>query len=189
MSRLYCCALMPRSRWSISSHCSRPILNRAAMWSISASISAGVTSMPRLRQWCMDQPLVDQALEHFFAVAIDASGSQGVAADVLAVDHGHHVVLRPIDLRQLVGTALAGRASGPTRPATGPRPAWCRCSCGPRRTGRRRPRRWRSSTAAASTCRFERSRRMCAGSRSCNMTGHGGFSVNRGMQRWRLSAL
>ena len=41
-----------------------------------------------------DQPLVDEAFEHFVAVPFAAGGGECVAADILAVDDGHHVVLR-----------------------------------------------------------------------------------------------
>ena len=41
----------------------------------------------------LDQPLVDHAFERLFAEAIDARGRERVAADVLAVDDRHHVVL------------------------------------------------------------------------------------------------
>ena len=54
-----------------------------------------------------DQPLVDQAFQHLFAESLDAGGGQRVAADVLAVDHGHHVVLGPLAERHR-GTGLLG---------------------------------------------------------------------------------
>ena len=44
--------------------------------------------------------LLTKPFQHLLAVAIDAGRSQRVAADILAVDHGHHVVLRPLATRQ-----------------------------------------------------------------------------------------
>ena len=49
-----------------------------------------------------DQPLVDQAFQHIFAESLDAGGGEGIAADVLAVDDGHHVVLGRVDFWQCV---------------------------------------------------------------------------------------
>ena len=47
-----------------------------------------------------DEPLVHQPFQHLLAEAIDAGRSQRVAADILAVDDGHHIVLRPLATRQ-----------------------------------------------------------------------------------------
>ena len=53
-----------------------------------------------------DEPLVHEAFEHVFAMTFDASRRQGLAADVLAIDDRHHVVLGPFDHRQLVGAFI-----------------------------------------------------------------------------------
>ena len=101
MSRLYCCgvdAALPFEH--LRAIAARPILNRAAMRSISASSSCVGDRDVAVAAVMHDQPLVDQAFEHFFAEAIDAGGGQRVAADVLAVDDRHHVVLRPLRPRQ-----------------------------------------------------------------------------------------
>ena len=84
---------MPRSRFEHLQPLLLPILNRFAMRSISAStILIGDFDLAIVAVM-QDEPLVDEAFEHFVAEALDAGGGQRVAADVLAVDDGHHVVL------------------------------------------------------------------------------------------------
>ena len=53
-----------------------------------------------------DQPLVDEAFQNFVAVSLAASGGERIAANILTVHDGHHIVLRLLHLRHLCGRLL-----------------------------------------------------------------------------------
>jgi hypothetical protein len=59
----------------------------------------------------LNQPLVHKILEDLFAESIDAGRSERIAADVLAIHDGHHIVLRLLVLRER-GAILLGTARG-----------------------------------------------------------------------------
>ena len=105
----------------------------------------------------LDEPLVDHAFERFFAEAIDARGRQRLAANVLAVDDRHHVVLGPLRPRQRIRIrprtpAACGLASAcACADQKSAHPPWASpCNCESQSPPRAPPPRKRSRPAAAS---------------------------------------
>jgi hypothetical protein len=56
-----------------------------------------------------NQPLIHQAFEHLFPEAIHAGRSKCVFSNVLTIDDGHHIVLRPLASRHFGTNWLSGR--------------------------------------------------------------------------------